>query len=135
MTSAVVGQAHMQASHWMQSWKRRTRLLFSTRSRTLVGQTATHASQPVQRSSLMLWTRMRTAAAPTTGAGRRARRALAIETRAMTAMARPPRIAGTTRVTGRYLKQSQCRDCSTLIQTVMSLWDRAGGARRPQERG
>ncbi len=53
MTSASVGHANMHASHWMQSWKRSTRLLFWTRSSTFVGHTATHASQPVQQSSLM----------------------------------------------------------------------------------
>src|SRR6185436_13731199 len=59
MTSASVGHANMHASHWMQSWNRRTRLLLATRSRTFVGHTATHASQPVHRSSLMSWTRTR----------------------------------------------------------------------------
>ncbi len=57
MTSAAVGQARTHCSHWMQSPKRRTRLLLSCSSRTSVGQTVTQASQPVQRSSLMLWMR------------------------------------------------------------------------------
>ena len=36
MTSASVGHAVMHASHWMQSSKRSTRLLFATRSSTFV---------------------------------------------------------------------------------------------------
>jgi len=50
---AAVVHANLQASDWVQSWNRGTRLLFATRSRTLVGQTATQASHPVHRSSLM----------------------------------------------------------------------------------
>src|SRR5512135_372398 len=55
MTSAVVGQADTHCSHWMQSPKRLTRDLVPSSSSTSVGQTVMHASQPVQRSSLMLW--------------------------------------------------------------------------------
>src|SRR3954463_10300865 len=55
MTSAVVGHDDTHCSHWMQSLMRATRDLFSLSSRTSVGQTVTHASQPVHRSSLMLW--------------------------------------------------------------------------------
>ena len=100
ITSASVGHANMHASHWMQSWNRSTRLLFATRSSTLVGHTATHASQPVQRSSLMSWTRMR---GPTTWAGAITAwwrlRADSIVNVTITRMARPPSANGTTQVT------------------------------------
>src|SRR5262249_10126560 len=108
MTSASVGHANMHASHWMQSWNRRTRLLFATRSSTLVGHTATHASQPVQRSSLMSWTRTR---GPTTCAGAHVAgwgfRPETMGNTAMRRMASPPSASGTTQVTSRaYLRKS-----------------------------
>src|SRR5687767_6780454 len=90
----------MHASHWMQSWKRSTRLLFATRSSTFVGHTATHASQPVQRSSLMSWIRI---AGPTTVAGATMPacrfRADSIVNTAIRRIANPPRASGTTQVT------------------------------------
>jgi N-acyl-D-aspartate/D-glutamate deacylase len=67
---------------------------------TLVGHTATHASQPVQRSSLMSWTKIR---GPTTCAGAtpvwcRLRAESTVKV-AITRMARPPSASGTTQVT------------------------------------
>jgi len=100
ITSASVGHANMHASHWMQSSNRSTRLLFATRSSTLVGHTATHASQPVHRSSLMSWTRI---AGPTVCAGATSAwwrlRADSIVNTTISRMAKLPSASGTTQVT------------------------------------
>ena len=103
----------MHASHWMQSSKRSTRLLFATRSSTLVGHTATHASQPVQRSSLMSWTRIARPddLRPARPCAWWRLRADSIVNIAIRRTAKPPSANGTTQVTA--IKDTQiCDACA-----------------------